>query len=87
MNFIRIDHTFVNLSKVEDICLIERDDGEIDVVVTYRSGREITIHVGVENDNVITTDDAMDALADAIQNTIQDCVDADCENIEDYIEE
>lgn len=87
MNFIRIDHTFINLSEVEDIQLIEQTSGDIEVFITYRSGKHRSIYCGVDNDNIITMDDAMDTMANSIQEAIQTLTDADCENIEDYLEE
>lgn len=86
MNFLRIDHTFINVSEAEDIQLIPQTNGDIEVLITYRSGKHRSVYVGIDNDNIITTEDAVDSLAESIQEAIQTLTDADCENIEDYFE-
>lgn len=85
MNYLRIDHSFINLRQVEDILPKIRDDQLIDIIVTYKSGRETV--VTCEIDIGVDINEAIDVLCDGIMEAIQSCADADCENIEDYVEE
>lgn len=87
MNFLRIDHTFINISEAEDIQLISQTNGDIEVLVTYRSGKHRSVYISIDSDDIITTEDALDTLANSVQEAIQTLTDADCENIEDYFEE
>ena len=87
MNFIRIDRTFINLREVESIEVESLTSEDIQITVTYRNGREQYIVCEVSNDTISTIEDAMNAMCDGIYEAIGALVDADCENIEDYINE
>ena len=87
MNFIRIDRTFINLREVESIEVESLTSEDIQVTITYRNGREHIMVCEVGNDTISTIEDAMNAMCDGIYEAIGALVDADCENIEDYIDE
>lgn len=87
MNFIRIDRTFINLREVESIEVEDLTSEDIQVTIAYRNGREQMIVCEVSNDTISTIEDTMEAMCDGIYGAIGALTDADCENIEDYVNE
>jgi hypothetical protein len=87
MNFIRIDRTFINLREVESIEVESLTSEDIQVTITYRNGREHIMVCEMDSNTISTIEDAMDTMCDSIYGAIGALVDADCENIEDYIDE
>ena len=88
MNFIKVGNLFVNLREIESFETYATP-GDVAVRFVYRSGRQETAHVTVEDDDpsyIFDVEAAEDAVAEALFEAIQNCADADCEDIADYLE-
>ena len=88
MNFIKVGKLFVNLREVESF-EVYATPNDVAVSFMYRSGRHELTHIAIESDDsscVFDVETAENLVADAIYDMIQNCADADCENIEDYLE-
>lgn len=87
MNYIRVGNGFINLSRTKNISVLSQvRDSEITIVVGYPEGNvSFTIPSNSNNLDEITL--TPNNVANAIQEAIMSCADADCENIADYIEE
>lgn len=88
MNFIKVGKLFVNLREVESF-EVYATPNDVTVSFMYRSGRHELTHITIEHDdssNIFDVQTAENLVADAIYDAIQNCADADCENIEEYLE-
>lgn len=85
MNYIRVGNGFINLSRAKNISVLPQvRDSEITIVVGYPEGNvSFTIPSNSNNLDEITL--TPNNVANAIQEAIVSCADADCENIADYI--
>lgn len=89
MNFIKIGNIFINLQEVESF-EVYGTPSDISVRFVYRSGRQETAHIDIENDDpsqIIDVNCAEDMVAEGILTTIQNCANADCEDVAKYVEE
>lgn len=89
MNFIKVGNIFINLREVESF-EVYRTHSDVSVSFAYRSGRLETAHINIENDDpsqIIDTNCAADMVAKGILNALQNCADADCEDVAEYVKE
>lgn len=89
MNFIKVGNIFINLQEVESF-EVYGTPSDVSVSFIYRSGRHETAHINVENDDpsqIIDTNCAADMVAEGILTALQNCADADCEDVAEYVEE
>lgn len=89
MNFIKVGNIFVNLREIESFEVYDTPS-DVSVRFIYRSGRQETAHVNIENDNpsqIANINSSVDIVSEDILAMIRDCADADCIDIEDFIEE
>ena len=88
MNFIKVGNLFVNLREVESF-EVYATPGDVAVRFVYHSGRQETAHVTIENDDpscIFDIECAEDLVSEALYSAIQNCADADCEDIVEYLE-
>jgi hypothetical protein len=89
MNFIKVGNIFINLREIESF-EVYGTPSDVSVRFIYRSGRQETAHINIENDDpsqIVDIDYAEDMVAEGILTAIQNCADADCEDVADYVEE
>lgn len=87
MNYIRINHDFINLRQALHIRVLQPSNSEIAVQVIYPDRME-TIHLDTHaNDIGDTPVLTRSVVAGCIQDAIANCCDADCENAADYVED
>ena len=87
MNYIRVGNGFINLSRAKHISVLPQvRDSEITIVVGYPDGN-FSFTIPSNNNNLDEITLTPNNLANAIQEAILSCADADCENIADYIVE
>jgi hypothetical protein len=89
MNFIKVGNIFINLKEVESF-EVYGTPTDVSVRFGYRSGHQEIAHINIENDDptqIIDIDYAEDMVAEAILTAIQNCADADCEDVAEYVEE
>lgn len=89
MNFIKVGNIFINLREIESF-EVYGTPSDVSVRFIYRSGRQETAHVNIENDDpsqIVDIDYAKDIVSEDILTMIRNCADADCIDIKDYIEE
>lgn len=88
MNFIKVGNLFVNLREIESFEAYATSS-DVAVRFVYRSGRQETAHVTVEDDDsscIFDVESAEELVSEAIFDAIQNCADADCEDIAEYLE-
>ena len=87
MNYIRINNGFINLSRAKNISVLPQvRDSEITIVVGYPEG-SFTFTIPSNHNSLDEITLTPNNVANAIQEAILSCADADCENIADYIVE
>lgn len=89
MNFIRINNSFINLDAVNHMTVNEYQPLAImspEVKVPTHTLRVVYKDDTVEIFNIYSKA-TVDSIANAVFETIASCVDADCEDINDYIDE
>ena len=90
MNFIRIGNQFVNLKSVRAFELAQVHDSEITVTAVFDDDR-MTVHMPTFSNRIDAPTITVKAVASAIQDAIESCMDADCEDfaayLEDYLDE
>jgi hypothetical protein len=89
MNFIKVGNLFINLREIESF-EVYGTPSDVSVRFVYRSGRQETAHINIENDDpsqIVDIDYAEDMVAEGILTAIQNCSDADCEDVAEYVEE
>ena len=89
MNFIKVGNIFINLREIESF-EVYGTPSDVSVRFIYRSGRQETAHINVENDDpsqIVDIDYAEEMVAEGILAAIQNCADADCEDVAEYVEE
>ena len=87
MNYIRINHDFINLRQALHIRVLQPSNSEIAVQVVYPDRME-TIHLDTHvNDIGDTPVLTRSVIAGCIQDAIASCADADCENVASYMED
>lgn len=87
MNYIRINHDFINLRQALHIRVLQPRDDEIVVQVTYPDRVE-NIHLATSADRIMDSPViTRQAISGAISDAIASCCDADCEDIAAYVED
>lgn len=87
MNYIRVGNSFINLNRVKNISVLPQvRDSEITVVVSHPD-ENVSLTIPSNHNNLDEITLTPNNVANAIQEAIMSCADADCENIADYIEE
>ena len=89
MNFIKVGNIFINLREIESF-EVYGTPSDVSVRFVYRSGRQETAHINVENDDptqIVDIDYVEDMVSESILTAIQNCADADCEDIAEYLED
>jgi len=87
MNYIRINHDFINLRQALHIRVLQPSNSEIAIQVIYPDRVEtirLDTHASEISELPVLTREAISA---SIQDAIASCADADCENVASYVED
>lgn len=86
MNFIKVGNIFINLREVESF-EVYGTPSDVSVSFIYRSGRHETAHINDDSSQITDINCAVDRVAEGILTALQNCADADCEDVAEYVEE